>query len=169
MAKRGRPSTYTKKKADAICGLIATSSKSLKTICAELDIPVGTVLEWLRVKEDFSKMYARAKEQQADFLAEEIITIADDGTNDYMTIVKGDTQYNVEDKEVTNRSKLRVDARKWVAAKLKPRKYSERVDVTSGGEKIKPDLSGLDNNDLALLAALQNKAKANGPSKDTTA
>lgn len=169
MAKRGRPSTYTKKKAEDICSLTATSSKSLKTICEELGIPVGTVLEWLRVNEIFSKMYARAKEQQADFLAEEIISIADDGTNDYMTITKGDTEYNVENKEVTNRSRLRVDARKWVAAKLKPRKYSERVDVTSGGEKIKPDLSGLDNNDLALLAALQNKVKANGSSKDTTA
>lgn len=138
----GRPSTYSEDIAKKVCELTATSSKSLKTICEELDLAPSTVLDWLSDKKEFSEMYARAKDLQADYLAEEILEIADDGTNDYMTITKGDIQYNVEDREVTNRSKLRVEARKWIAAKLKPRKYSEKLDVTSNGESITPiDLS----------------------------
>lgn len=135
--KVGRPSSFTQAIADKICAEIATSSKSLKTICSPDDMPsVVTVMSWLRTNEEFLNQYARAKEEQADFLAEEILEISDDGTNDYMTIVKGDMEYNVENKEVTNRSKLRVDARKWIASKLKPKKYGEKVDVTTGGEKL---------------------------------
>lgn len=137
----GRPTKYTIEIADKICEQIATSAKSMKTICEELNISVATVLNWLSeshtsYNEGFSKLYARAKEQQADFLAEEILEIADDGSNDYMTITKGFETYNVEDKEVTNRSRLRVDARKWIASKLKPKKYADKIDVTSDGEKI---------------------------------
>jgi hypothetical protein len=137
----GRPTKYNKTLALAICSETAISSKSLKTICEELDIHVKTVLTWLYDTDspnhkDFSAMYARAKEQQADFLAEEILAIADDGTNDFMTITKGDNTYNVEDKEWTSRSKLRVDSRKWIASKLKPKKYADKLDVTSQGDKL---------------------------------
>ncbi|WP_315823022.1 hypothetical protein [Paraflavitalea speifideaquila] len=91
---------------------------------------VSTVLKWLREnREDFSAQYARAKEEQADFMIEEMIEIADDGTNDLMTIEKGDISYEVENKEVTNRSKLRVETRKWIASKLKPKKYGEKLET----------------------------------------
>lgn len=92
---------------------------------------VQTVLKWLRKDMGgFVAQYARAKEEQADFMVEEMIDIADDGTNDYMTITKGDISYNVEDKEVTSRSKLRVETRKWAAAKLKPKKYGDKLEHT---------------------------------------
>lgn len=103
---------------------------------------VRTVLYWLAeagkpdAKEElktFLHQYAHAREAQADFMAEEIIEIADDGSNDYMTVVKGDQEYNIENKEVTNRSKLRVDARKWVASKLKPKKYGDKIDLNHSG------------------------------------
>jgi hypothetical protein len=45
--------------------------------------------------------------------------------------------YNVENKEWTNRSRLRIDARKWVASKLKPKVYGDKTDITSGGEQLK--------------------------------
>lgn len=137
LKKAGRPSSFTQEVADRICVEIATTSKSLKTICSLDDMPdAATVMRWLRDNEAFRDQYTRAKEEQADFLAEEIIEISDDGTNDYMTITKGDQTYNVEDREVTNRSKLRVEARKWIASKLKPKKYGEKIDMTSGGEKL---------------------------------
>lgn len=139
-------STFDKETADKICEELATSSKSLRTICLQEGMPqVRTVLNWLtngekedsdQAYKDFLHQYTRAREMQADFLAEEIIDISDDGSNDYMTIVKGDKEYNVENKEVTNRSRLRVDARKWIAAKLKPKKYGERVDLTTNGKSI---------------------------------
>lgn len=59
------------------------------------------------------------KEEQSELMVEDMLEIADDGSNDYMTI-EGDKSYNVEDKEVTNRSRLRIDTRKWIASKLKP-------------------------------------------------
>lgn len=143
----GRPSQFTEELADKICGEIATTSKSLKTICSDDGMPtVRTVLSWLSQgdKEEgkaelkrFLHSYARAKEEQADFLAEEIIEIADDGSNDLMTVTRGDTTYEQENKEVTNRSKLRVDARKWIASKLKPKKYGDKIDLNhEGGQTI---------------------------------
>lgn len=158
----GRKTKYNERKAVAICELIATTSRGMKSICEELGIPVRTALDWLAGNTEFSQRYARAKELQADMMAEEIIEIADDGTNDYMTIVKGDVEYNVENKEVTNRSRLRVDARKWVAAKLKPKKYGDKVDVTSGGEKIGQDLSKLSIEELELLERIQAKVDGEG-------
>jgi hypothetical protein len=90
----------------------------------------STIFKWLTENEDFAEQYARAREAQADTLADEILDIADDGSNDYMG---EDKAY---DGDAVQRSKLRVDARKWVAAKLKPKKYGDKLDLTSGGEKI---------------------------------
>lgn len=143
----GRPTKFSNDIAEKICEEIATSSKSLKTICKDENMPsVRTVLSWLsdgdkvdgkQELKDFLHQYTRAREQQADFLAEEIIEIADDGSNDLMTIVKGDVSYEQENKEVTNRSKLRVEARKWIASKLKPKKYGEKVEMNHAIEAIR--------------------------------
>lgn len=160
-SKKGRPSKFNADLALSICETIACSSKSLKTICKELNISPASVLNWLRKDNDFLAQYARAKQDQADFLAEEIIEIADDGSNDLMTIVKGDETYEMENKEVVNRSKLRVEARKWIAAKLKPKKYGDKLDLTSAGEKLeKPDTSRLTVAELTALARLQDKLDA---------
>lgn len=103
----------------------------------DINLNVSTVMDWARNNPKFSEQYAKAKQEQADFLADEIIQIADDATNDFMTITKGDVTYNVENKEWTNRSRLRIDARKWIAAKLKPKVYGDKTDITSNGEAIK--------------------------------
>lgn len=135
--KLGRPSEFDQVVADSILEIIATSTRSLKTICSMDNMPaVSTVLRWLKDVESFRMQYAHAKECQADFMAEEMIDIADDGSNDLMTVVKGDTSYEMENKEVTNRSKLRVETRKWIASKLKPKKYGDKLDVTTDGDKI---------------------------------
>jgi hypothetical protein len=124
----GRPTKYSEKVVLKLCKEIATSSKSLRTICELDEMPsVQTILTWLRDNPEFLARYTQAKEMQADFMIEEMIEIADDGTNDFMTITKGSQTYNIEDKEVTNRSRLRVDTRKWIASKLKPKKYADRL------------------------------------------
>ena len=80
MAQQGRPTEYSQEIADVICEEISTSNKSLKTICDDKYMPaVRTVLYWLNSNKDFLQQYTRAKEEQADFLAEEIIEIR---TND---------------------------------------------------------------------------------------
>lgn len=138
--KNGRPSVYTQELADGICQTIASSSKSVRKVCSDLNIPYGTVLAWLseghpNYKEDFAKQYARAKEMQADFLAEEIIEISDDGSNDTYEDEDGVEKVN---HDVIQRSRLRVDARKWYAGKLRPKKYGDKMDITSDGERIAP-------------------------------
>lgn len=142
----GRPSIYTQEIAEKICEEIATTSKSMKTICADLNLSVFTVICWTSeghsnyIKE-FAQLYARAKDMQADYMVEESLDISDDGSNDFMTITKGDQEYSVENKEWTSRSKLRVDTRKWIASKLKPKKYADKLDVTSDGEKVIPNIA----------------------------
>lgn len=134
-----RPEIYTEEIAKELCYKISTSNKSLKTICKELEISVKTVLNWLNdeTKAEFLRQYARAKEEQADFLAEEMIEIADDSSQDNMTITGPDGKLKVvEDREWTNRSRLRVDTRKWIASKLKPKKYGDKIDVTTQGQAI---------------------------------
>jgi hypothetical protein len=132
----GRPDSFTQEKADRVCQLISTTSKSLRTICKMKGMPsVQVVLKWLREdRNGFQAQYARAKEEQADFMVEEMVEIADDGSNDLMTIEKGDSSYEVENKEVTNRSKLRVETRKWIASKLKAKKYGEKLDMELTGK-----------------------------------
>lgn len=145
--KVGRPSIYTAKLADSILARMM-EGESLRVICFDTTMPnASTVHAWvLEDKKEhiddleeigFSKKYARARDIQAEVMFEEILEIADDGSNDYMSITKGDETYNVEDREVTNRSRLRVDSRKWYLSKVLPKKFGDKVDVTTGGEAIK--------------------------------
>lgn len=93
------------------------------------------ILKWLNEHPDFATQYAHAREAQAEHFADEILEIADDGTNDWMTRKQGDETVTVADHEHISRSKLRVDARKWLMAKMAPKKY---------GDKLTQEVSGLD-------------------------
>lgn len=159
----GRPSIYTDELAEKICEQIATTSKSMKTICNELSINVMTVLNWLcethdNYRPEFSKMYARAKEMQSDFLVEEIIEISDDSRNDLLFTDEWGNK--VENKEFVNRSRLRVDSRKWIASKLRPKKYGDKLDITSDGEHVS-DGKLIEQKYEQLLAAAREGIKAN--------
>ena len=121
---------------EQICTRIETSSIGLSHIAKDFGCTRFDVLDYIRDDAERGNRYARAKELQMDYLAEEILDISDDGKNDFMTMVRGDEVYEQENKEVTNRSKLRVDTRKWVMAKLAPKKYGDKLDVTSGGNAV---------------------------------
>src|SRR5260370_40206331 len=86
---------------------------------------------------DFRDQYARAREEQADKLFREIIEIADDASGDYVTTSDGKT---IVDHENIQRSRLRVDARKWAAARLAPKKYGDHIshDVNRPGANFHP-------------------------------
>ncbi len=121
----GRPSIYTPELATAICTHIA-DGKSLRAIAALDGMPAqSTIMLWLDgTRPDFSEQYARAREAQADKLAEEILAIADDGRSDTYLDAEGNEK---TDSEVIQRSKLRVEARKWLASKMAPKKYGDKV------------------------------------------
>jgi hypothetical protein len=155
----GRPSTMTQEHIDHICNRIASSSDPLRVICQEINVPYVTVKQWLIKDEVFRTHFARAKDEQADHLAEEIISIADDSKSDTEIRYTADGEpYEVENKEWTSRSKLRVDARKWAASKLKPKKYGEKLDMTLEQKPL--DLSILSEEEIATLASLQAKLNA---------
>lgn len=120
---------YTPELGDRICERIATCSLGLDHIAKEFNLNPSTLRDWYaKDTHDFSKKYARAKVQQMDYMAEEIIEIADDGRNDLMTVYNAAGEpKEVEDKEVLNRSRLRVDSRKWLMSKLAPKKYGDKV------------------------------------------
>lgn len=118
-----------------ICDEIAYSNKGLVTICKKNNINASSFYDWVAADPELANKYARAREMQADFLADEIISISDDGSKDTLEIEgKKGEMMEVENKEWTNRSKLRVDARKWVASKLKPKKYGDKLDVDANVE-----------------------------------
>jgi hypothetical protein len=127
----GRPTDYTQDLADEICSQLS-EGKSMHRVCVSDDMPdKRTVFRWLRTNEEFCHQYEAAKAESADFLAEEIIEISDDGTNDWMERERSDgSTYEMVNSEHIQRSRLRVDARKWIASKLKPKKYGDKTELT---------------------------------------
>ena len=128
--------SVTQEQFDKCCEITSSSNRSLTNICNELGCGYGAMRYFIDSSSEASAKYARAKEAQADFLAEEIIEISDDDSEDEIFIETENGPVRKENKEFTNRSRLRVDARKWVAAHLRPRKYGDQLDVTSNGKTV---------------------------------
>ncbi len=140
--KRGRPSRYTPELAAVICERLA-EGESLRSICADKAMPgLSTVLGWLfdDKHEGFPEQYARAREAQAELRADEITDIADG------------VEHGAS--EAVQAARLRVDARKWIAAKLLPKRYGDKVQHTGDGGgpiRVRPDLSKLTGEELNVL------------------
>jgi len=130
-----RPTIFTEELADAICERLA-AGESLRSTCAGDDMPgETTVYRWLQSDSLFRDKYARARETQAERWAEEVLSIADDGANDWMERNHPDNPGWVANGEHMQRSRLRVDTRKWLMSKLLPKKY---------GDKVAQEISGPD-------------------------
>lgn len=127
---------------EAVCERIAGCA-TLQVIADGIGISKGSLIVWLATHPD---QYARAREAQADKMADDILTIADEE----VTMVKrskhqpgateDDDMGDVEvcfDPTAVARNRLRVDARKWLASKMAPKRYGEKIDVEhSGGVEI---------------------------------
>lgn len=137
----GRPSAYTQEIADEICAGLA-EGKSLRTVCSADHLPaLRTVFNWLSTKEDFLHQYTRAKEESADALTDEMLDIADNGTNDWMIVNRDGVDSYVVNGEHIQRSRLRIETRKWLSSKLKPKKYGERITTEHTGTVGLSDMS----------------------------
>jgi hypothetical protein len=111
-----------------LCAEIATSSRSIAKILkkgyGKHTLPsVSCVMAWLAADVSLQDQYARAKGDQADFLADEMLDIADDAANDFMEREGEQTAGWVLNGEHVQRSRLRIDTRKWLAGKLRPKKW----------------------------------------------
>lgn len=121
--KKGRPTTFTQQLADKICERMA-NGETLRAVCRDIDLPVSTVIEWTMNNKAFSEQYAQARQKQADSYADMIL----------------DEAFNSHDAQI---GRLRVDALKWVASKLAPKRYGDKVEVEqTGTQKIRVIMGG---------------------------
>jgi hypothetical protein len=139
----GAPTTYNSHIANIICIRIA-EGESLREIVKDGGMPDrSTVYDWLLRHPDFADQYTRAREEQADTLADEIIAIADEQP-EVIAVTDKKTGALIEHKldgAFLQWQKNRIDARKWTAMKLKPKKYGDRVALegTEDGPAIKTE------------------------------
>ena len=122
--RTGRPTSYNDELGRLICSRIA-AGESLRKICKDNGMPnPSTVFFWLLDddKKNFVEQYERARNVQAENLFDKLLEIADENNKNVM------------------RARLRIDTRKWYLSKVLPKKFGEKLDVTSDGEKI----SGVD-------------------------
>lgn len=136
-----RPSDYSGDIAADVCARLA-SGESLVKICRDEGMPgLRTIYNWLGKSDEFRHMYARAREDQADTLADEILDIADE---DPATVLDAGEDGGLRvDGALIQHQRLRVDARKWVASKLKPRKYGDSSAISLSNPDGTGILSGI--------------------------
>jgi hypothetical protein len=128
----GRPLTYDKMLADLVLERMSEGTP-LRQICDANDSLPGesTIRGWaVQDIDGFAARYARAREAQMEALAEDILEISDDASRDIQTDEEG---RETVDHEHIQRSKLRVDSRKWLMSKLAPKRYGDKVDVGVDG------------------------------------
>lgn len=141
--KIGAPTTFNQRTADLICMMLSEGLSLRQILKADKTgtLPAqSTVYEWLLRHPSFAEQYARAREEQADTNADEILEIADEMPPEY-TDEKGRTSL---DQTYIQWQKNRIEARKWTAAKLRPKKYGDRfaVEGVEGGAAIKTEDTG---------------------------
>lgn len=102
---------------DELCERLS-DGESLRAICSDKHMPnKGSVFRWLANDPVLSDQYARAREEQADVIFDEVLDIADDA--------------KPEDVQV---ARLRIDARKWMAGKMRPKKYGDKLELSGNAE-----------------------------------
>ncbi len=128
---------------DDICEIII-SGKSLRFALKEVSLPAKTFFVWLRDNEVLGKQYARATTERAELMFEDMFDIADDGTNDWMEKKndKGEVVGWSINGEHIQRSRVRIDTRKWALSKMMPKKYGDmiKIDYNQLDENVKADV-----------------------------
>lgn len=133
----GRPTIYSQDLTDRICVRLALG-ESIRTICKDEDMPAqAQIYAWLNRHPEFQEQYTRAREEQAESHADEIVDIADETP---ALLEVRDKEGNIVDIKLDSAyiawQKQRIDSRKWNASKQRPKKYGDRV--THGGDDESP-------------------------------
>lgn len=133
--KGGAVSIFTPALFTTICDRIS-QGESLRGVCRDPEMPhKSTVLRWLREKPELRDQYVNARDDLMEYWASDIIEIADDSTLDTMPgLNKFGDEVMVANHANVQRDRLRIDARKWLLARLKPKVYGDHVDVDVSGE-----------------------------------
>lgn len=129
----GRPSTFSTLLANQIVIELAKGTP-VRALCKMEGMPEpSTIYKWLIQHPEFAEQYARSKEIACENLVDECLEIADDGSNDWMASNDPNNPGWRFNGEHAQRSRLRVDTRKWIASKLLPKKYGDRLEVEGSG------------------------------------
>lgn len=117
---------------DVICDAISTQPRSLAAILSELGNPItpSTLYKWMHMDESLGHRYARARAAQAQVMADEITAIADTPEPGIVITEKSDGSVETKRSDMIEHRRLRIDARKWLASKLLPKTYGERLALT---------------------------------------
>lgn len=158
-SKGGAPSKYTEELGREIASRIS-EGQSLSSICKMPHMPdITTIYEWIGKQPTFSLIYARAREQAAHTLFDQMIDIADDSSAD---LLEDGTPNNA----AIARARLQIDTRARVAGKLAPRVYGERIEALAStvnvtNNNLTIDSRALDGDQRASLRAMLLQARDN--------
>jgi len=141
---------------DEICERMV-NGESVRSICQDDHMPaISTLMKILRTNPNRTSQYALAMQMRADAMFEEVLNIADDGSNDFMMKNADDPTSFALNGEHVQRSRLRVDTRKWALGRMNPKKYGEKTFI--GGVEDAPvkvqntiDVSNLSLEELETL------------------
>ncbi len=131
-----RPTLFTEEVAAAILDHL-TEGQSLRAICRAEGMPsAATWLRWVAADPELVRAYKLARELQADAIFDDVLEIADDARNDWMERhgQGGEGQGWALNGDHVRRSALRVDARKWMLARMAPKKYGDKLQLDGDGE-----------------------------------
>lgn len=136
MSEQGRPTKYTPELALLICSRLA-AGESIRTICEDEEMPnASTVHLWvLEDRDGFSKQYAKARAVQAEVMFDEILALSDASVSD----IRGDDK---SDGARVQSRKLQTDSRKWYLSKVLPKKFGDKMDLTSDGKALPAPIYG---------------------------
>jgi len=120
-----------------ICEIVR-SGEALRNACKKIKVSTASFYKYIDDNEEYQKQYARACEERAENIFEDILKIADSQENDVI-----DTEHGpITNHNAINRNRTQIEARKWMLSKLQPKKYGDKLDLTTGGDKL-TDIKGI--------------------------
>jgi len=129
--RRGAPTIYSPELAAEFCKRIS-HGRSLRNVCKDPDMPDASVIfDWMPKYPEFAEQYARACEERTEAHNEILLDLGDDA------LAEAKKANPKKANAVVSAVKLKADNLRWVMSKQKPKKYGDKVDLTSGGEPIK--------------------------------
>ena len=153
----GRPSTYNREVCIRLCQEISTTTRSLKLICEQNSTfpKPTTIYRWLSEYEEFREMYAKAKDDQVQLMADQLLEISDTPQLGEIVTVAGTGKKRKRERKTADmieHRRLQVETRKWLLSKLRPRQYGERIEVDSTSNPL-----------AELLAEMKKESERIGP------
>jgi hypothetical protein len=146
--RTGRPSSFNQEQADEICKRLSEGETLTKIVKSEGMPALNTIYRWSEANEAFRKQYARARDEFYRRMADDVMDHSDDAKNDFTVDEHGKRVVNHEN---IQRSRLRVDTRKWLLSKMLPKLYGDKIELSG---KLGHEVSGPDGGALQLETTL---------------